>query len=122
MFQLVGAVLVLAGFVAAQAGRLDPSARLYLGVNLVGSAILAVDALHGRAWGFLLLEGVWALVSAWGLAHRSWGRRAAASAPRRSASRVNSASAAGMAAIGRRSSPRTSARPRRRTSARRNGG
>jgi hypothetical protein len=36
-------------------------------VNFVGSAILAVLALLARQWGFLLLEGVWALVSANGL-------------------------------------------------------
>jgi hypothetical protein len=74
MLQLVGALLVLAGFVAAQAGRLDPAAPLYLAVNLIGSAILAVDAFHAGAWGFLLLEGVWALVSAWGLA-QAWRAR-----------------------------------------------
>lgn len=67
MFQLVGALLVLAGFVAAQARWVDPQARRYLVVNLIGSAILAADALDGREWGFLLLEGTWALVSAWGL-------------------------------------------------------
>jgi hypothetical protein len=67
VFQLVGALLVLAGFVAAQAGWVDPQARLYLVGNLIGSAILAADALHGREWGFLLLEASWALVSAWGL-------------------------------------------------------
>jgi hypothetical protein len=75
MFQLVGALLVLAGFVAAQAGRLDPKAPLYLYVNLIGSAILAADALLGREWGFLPLEGTWALVSAWSLASREFTRR-----------------------------------------------
>jgi hypothetical protein len=66
--QIVGALLVLAAFVLAQLGRLDARSVAYLAANLVGSAVLAVDALAGREWGFLLLEGVWAVVSAWSLA------------------------------------------------------
>jgi hypothetical protein len=38
--------------------------------NLVGSAVLAVDAAVERQWGFLLLESVWALVSANSLLRR----------------------------------------------------
>jgi hypothetical protein len=67
LVQITGALLILAAFAAAQSGRLDPHARSYLGLNLVGSAILAFDAWHGQEWGFLILEAVWALVSAWGL-------------------------------------------------------
>jgi hypothetical protein len=73
VMQVVGALLILAAFVLAQLGRLHPSAVSYLWLNLVGSAILAVLAALGSNWGFLLLEGVWALVSAWSLwarAHR----------------------------------------------------
>ncbi len=65
--QVIGAVLILAGFAAAQAGRLRVDSVLYLVLNLIGSAILAVLALHERQWGFLLLEGVWAAVSLWSL-------------------------------------------------------
>ncbi|CCH77770.1 putative permease [Nostocoides japonicum T1-X7] len=67
LVQVLGSLLILAGFVAAQRGWLRPSSRSYLVLNLVGSAILAVDALRGHQWGFLLLEGVWAVVSAVGL-------------------------------------------------------
>lgn len=61
--QLVGSLFILVPFVLAQRGRVLPSARGYVLANLVGSTVLAVDAAHGRQWGFLLLEGVWAVVS-----------------------------------------------------------
>ncbi|MGI9155289.1 MAG: CBU_0592 family membrane protein [Marmoricola sp.] len=62
--QVVGSLLVLAGFAAAQRGLLDQKSRRYLVLNLAGSGILSVDAFFERQWGFLLLEGVWAIVSA----------------------------------------------------------
>lgn len=71
--QIVGALLVLLGFVLAQLRRLDTASRPYLSLNLVGSAILAVDAAIGGEVGFLLLEGVWAIVSAVGLARAVMG-------------------------------------------------
>lgn len=51
-------MLVLAGFAAAQRGLLDQKSRRYLVLNLIGSGILAVDAVVEQQWGFLLLEGV----------------------------------------------------------------
>ena len=65
--QVVGALLILAAYAAAQFHYLDQDSRSYLVLNLVGSAILAVLAWHEEQWGFLLLEGVWALVSAWSI-------------------------------------------------------
>jgi len=64
VIQIVGSLMVLAAFAAAQRGLLDPKSVVYLVLNLVGSAVLAVQALFLAQWGFLLLEGVWALVSA----------------------------------------------------------
>jgi len=62
--QVVGALVILAAFAAAQARRLDVRSRTYLVLNVVGAGALALDAWRERQWGFLLLEGVWALVAA----------------------------------------------------------
>jgi hypothetical protein len=67
VIQIVGALLILAAFTAVQLGRMRPDSRLYLALNLGGSAILAVLAILASQWGFVLLETVWAIVSAWGL-------------------------------------------------------
>lgn len=69
LIQVVGSVLCLAGFGLAQRGLLDQKSLTYLILNLVGSALLAGQAAYGHQWGFLLLEGVWAIVSAISLAH-----------------------------------------------------
>jgi len=67
VIQIVGALLILAAFAAVQFDRMRPDSRLYLTLNLLGSAILAVLAVAAEQWGFVLLEGVWAIVSAWAL-------------------------------------------------------
>jgi putative flippase GtrA len=65
--QIAGALLILVGFLAAQFKMLDTSSVPYLLVNLIGAAVLTVVAYLGQQWGFFILEGVWTLVSAWGL-------------------------------------------------------
>jgi hypothetical protein len=67
LIQIAGALLILSGFVLAQSRVLDPQSLWYLAVNVVGSAILTVDAWREAQWGFFLLELVWAIVSAFGL-------------------------------------------------------
>ena len=74
LVQIAGALLILSGFVLAQVRVLDPQSLWYLVVNLVGSVILTVDAWREAQWGFLLLELVWAIVSAWGLIRLARGR------------------------------------------------
>jgi hypothetical protein len=76
--QIVGALMVLAAFVAAQLRALSPQSYAYLLLNLVGSGILAWLALSSQQWGFLLLEGVWALVSLGSVLARAARQRAAA--------------------------------------------
>jgi hypothetical protein len=65
--QVIGALLILVAFAAAQFGSLNQRSRVYLVLNLVGSAVLTLLAWREEQWGFLLLEGVWALVSLGGL-------------------------------------------------------
>lgn len=66
--EVVGAVLILSGFVLAQMGRLATDSLPYLVLNLTGSATLAIVAAIDGDAGFLLLEGVWAAISAFALA------------------------------------------------------
>jgi hypothetical protein len=74
LVQIAGSLLILTAFAAAQAGRMPIDSLLYLGLNFVGSAILAVLAWIDQQWGFLLLEGVWALVSCYSLVQLARGR------------------------------------------------
>lgn len=62
--QILGAILILVAFVASQRGAMSPRAPVYLWLNLIGAATLGILALLDADWGFLLLEGVWAGVSA----------------------------------------------------------
>ena len=74
LVQVAGSLLILAAFAASQAGRLPIDSQVYLVLNFVGSAILAVLAWIDQQWGFLLLEGVWAIVSLWSLVQLMRGR------------------------------------------------
>jgi hypothetical protein len=77
VIQVAGALLILLAFAALQWGRMRADSRVYLMLNLVGSAILTVLAWSEEQWGFLLLEFVWALVSAWSLIRLARGTRPA---------------------------------------------
>lgn len=68
MVQTAGSLLILVSFGLVQLQRMSTRSRAYLLLNLAGSAILAANAAAGAQWGFLLLEGAWALVSLLGLA------------------------------------------------------
>ena len=67
VIQVLGSLLILAAFAAAQRGVLSRNSRTYLALNLVGSLVLGVLAAYEKQLGFLLLETCWAAVSAWSL-------------------------------------------------------
>ena len=64
---LLGALLILIPFAASQLRRLAVATLAYQIPNLVGSAALTVVAVLERQYGFILLEGTWAIMSVVGL-------------------------------------------------------
>ena len=67
LVSMVGAAMILAAFYASQRGRLGREDRLYNALNFAGSALLTWIATVDRRWGFIVLEGSWALLSLWPL-------------------------------------------------------
>jgi len=75
--QIAGSLLILAAFMAALGGRMQQSSYLYLVINAVGSGALTATAVVSHEWGFILLEGVWALVSLSSIVRKASGRTVA---------------------------------------------
>lgn len=71
LVSLVGAGLILLPFALVQWKRMRPEQTAYLLMNAAGSGTLSAVAIHEHQWGFLLLEGVWFLVSVAGLLRRA---------------------------------------------------
>ncbi|MEA2498657.1 MAG: hypothetical protein QOH26_1062 [Actinomycetota bacterium] len=71
VIQVSGAILILSAFMLAQMGRISVESLPYLYLNAAGAGTLAVDAFRNEQWGFVLLEGVWFLVTLWSLT-RAW--------------------------------------------------
>ena len=57
---LIGAALLLIGFVSLQTRRMRNDGALFNVLNFVGSGVLAWVAIHDRRAGFIILEVVWA--------------------------------------------------------------
>jgi hypothetical protein len=64
---VAGALLILLPFTASQLGRLTIQSLAYQGMNLAGSSALTAVAVIERQYGFILLEGVWAVMSLVGM-------------------------------------------------------
>jgi membrane-bound ClpP family serine protease len=64
LFSLVGAALILTAFAAHQTNRMHSEGVPYQALNLVGGIFLFVTAVSTRQYGFIILEGAWALLSA----------------------------------------------------------
>jgi len=82
LIQILGAVAILVAFILAQLRVFDVRSWWYLWLNFLGALVLGIVAWHERQWGFLLLEAVWTLVSAWGLVSRASARPTRASSSR----------------------------------------
>ena len=67
VISVLGALAILLAYAANQFRFLGPMNLSYAFLNFVGSLVLAVIAVIEVQWGFILLEGVWALVSLWGI-------------------------------------------------------
>jgi hypothetical protein len=64
---VLGALAILTAYAANQFRLIGPSNLSYSVMNFVGSAVLTVIAVVEVQWGFILLEGMWSLVSLWGM-------------------------------------------------------
>jgi hypothetical protein len=67
VISILGALAILGAYAANLLGWISPANLSYSVANLLGSAVLTVIAVIDQQLGFILLEGVWALVSLWGI-------------------------------------------------------
>jgi hypothetical protein len=71
VISIAGAAMVLGAFGALQFGWWDARDRIYLLLNLAGSACLATAAVIEGLWAFVVLNTVWGLVSLRSLLRRT---------------------------------------------------
>jgi hypothetical protein len=70
--QIAAGVIVVSAFAASQLRLMDPFRFPYLAMNFVGTGVLAAVALSLEQFGFVLTNGVWAVVSLLGLLRLAW--------------------------------------------------
>ena len=67
LISVAAALCILIPFAALQFGRMSASSLAYTALNFVGSLVLTIVAIIDHQYGFILLEGVWAIVSLVGI-------------------------------------------------------
>ncbi len=67
ILSLIGAALLLGAYALQTATTEGAYKRTYLTMNLFGSAALTVTAVVNNQIGFIILEGIWAVISAFSL-------------------------------------------------------
>jgi hypothetical protein len=74
VISVLGALAILGAYAANLLGWLRPANLSYSVANLIGSGILTFIVIVDQQLGFILPEGVWALVSLWGMIRVLCGR------------------------------------------------
>ncbi|MCU1229154.1 MAG: hypothetical protein JWO97_2038 [Acidobacteria bacterium] len=67
LISIVGAVVILSAYGAQQMKKLHAESVAYQLMNFIGGTCLCVAAVAAQQYGFIILEGTWAVLSAWGL-------------------------------------------------------
>ncbi len=60
---MIGMLLILIGFFMVQSHRWSQDDLKYDLINAVGSLLLVIYGIEGRAWPFVILNTIWALYS-----------------------------------------------------------
>lgn len=68
LISFLGALLILIAYAGHQMGWINSRRSAYNLLNAAGSSILFWIALHPFQVGFIVLEGVWTVISLWALA------------------------------------------------------
>jgi hypothetical protein len=75
VISFIGAVLILTAYMALQLNRLGAQTISFQTLNLFGGIFLCITAVALRQYGFILVEGLWAILSAvglWRVVNRRW--------------------------------------------------
>lgn len=70
----IASVIVLGAYALLQTGKLSNEGRIFNFMNFVATGTLALIAWLEHQWGFLFLEGTWAIVSMYALL-KFWGKK-----------------------------------------------
>lgn len=71
---IMGMLCILAGFLLIQTHKLTADSLLYDTLNFLGSGMLVMYGISGKAWPFVILNGVFAAYSLWDVLRDLHGR------------------------------------------------